>query len=132
MTQPGAATGPAIGACREDKQLFYVAETGGVCPFCARPPDLTLPLDGSGLAGALPTEIPSAAQAEPEPATEIGVTCPHCERSLTLRISDTEIAVVQPPAPPTAPPIANEVAPAADVQHLATPDEAIAAAEREP
>lgn len=99
MTQPGYAPAAAIGACLNCRQLFLITPDTPNCYLCGRAPAFTLPF-----AVAAPSAHPEPVEgpAPPPPAappTLIGVTCPHCHSDIRLSITDSEISVVQPPAP---------------------------------
>jgi len=101
MTMPPPSSPPtvAIGVCLNCNCVFPVHEVQLVCPLCGRAPAVKGYLQGAagviqeGGGPEVEAGLPAA------PPTLISVKCPHCDRDVTLSISDTEISVVSLPPP---------------------------------
>ena len=121
VTQPYPADQVSVGACLRCNAIFLVTPTNENHLICGEPATFTMPFPVSG--GAEPSVAPSAdfPEAPPETRSVFPVSCPSCQRPLTLSISETEILLTldipldpaagaddsppwdEPPAPPPAP-----------------------------
>jgi len=89
----------AIGACLNCRQLFLITLDTPNCYLCGRAPAYTIGFPPASVHDLLQPG-PSVVISPPEqPPVLIGVTCPHCHGNVQLSITDSEIAVVPPPAP---------------------------------
>jgi hypothetical protein len=114
MVNDVTPTVPAIGACLQCNQVFLVTDTHSSCLYCGKAPSLTLPFGlGHYIDAAVQATVDTESQ-EPAKPILIGVTCSHCQQTIHLAITDTEIAVVPPPpAPPAEEAVAEVPAPSA-------------------
>jgi hypothetical protein len=94
---------PKIGGCNADKSVFYVGSPEGLCPFCARPPDYTLPFTGAGLAALPAAFMPAPEAAEPAEQIDIPSQCPNCQAMVRVVITDSDVQIV-----PAAPAVIEE------------------------
>ena len=118
---------PRIGGCQTDKTLFYMGSPGGLCPFCARPPDFVANLPvatatfdadadtqpdytdllprGAGAAEGMPSAAQPGDTAAPDAPAEIPTSCPGCGADLRAVVSESlfELVLASPTAPPETP-----------------------------
>jgi hypothetical protein len=102
---------PKIGGCNADKSVFYVGSPEGLCPFCARPPDYTMPFTGAAFAAAQPGASFPEAAAEPAEIVDIPSQCPACDAMVRVVITNSDVQIVSAAPTPPAEPSAEENAP---------------------
>ncbi len=92
MTQPPTVQVPAFGACLRDKNTWLMTAGDEVCIYCGQPPVAVLPFPDSAGAQASGLGPPAEAPASAEEPVLIPATCPYCD--LTVHVSVTEKEVV--------------------------------------
>ena len=129
VTQEPTAGYPMLGACATDKTVFYVGSPEGLCPFCARPPDYTMPFPVTG-GSAAPSPGPSAeAPATQEESLDIPSQCPGCGMPLRVLVTERELSIVPASPAPPAEPSATEDAPLPVADGSPQPAETVPAGE---